>query len=107
MAPVALAFGVLPATGSAGWLSLVTASALIPMVAMLLVGGGIADPYRRDTILWLTSVCARRHRDPAHHRRGDHCDTAGHRGFPHAEFSELIGPTGQTVWQLAYRALAQ
>ncbi len=56
MAPVALAFGVLQATGSAAWLSLVTASVTVPMIATLLVGGGIADRYRRDTILLLTSV---------------------------------------------------
>ncbi|WP_275413214.1 MFS transporter [Actinoplanes philippinensis] len=58
MSPVALAFGVLEITGSAVWLSAVTAAALIPMVATMLLGGGVADRYRRDTVLRLTSVGA-------------------------------------------------
>ena len=58
MSPVALAFGVLKLTGSAAWLSAVTAAALVPMVATMLLGGGIADRYRRDSILRLTSLGA-------------------------------------------------
>jgi MFS family permease len=58
MSPVALAFGVLEATDSAAWLSAVTTAALVPMVATLLLGGGIADRYRRDTVLWVTSLGA-------------------------------------------------
>jgi MFS family permease len=58
MSPVALAFGVLAVTNSAAWLSAVTTAALVPMVATLLLGGGIADRYRRDTVLWLTSLGA-------------------------------------------------
>jgi predicted MFS family arabinose efflux permease len=58
MAPVALAFGVLELTGSASWLAAVITSALVPMLATLLLGGGIADRYRRDTVLWLTSLGA-------------------------------------------------
>jgi MFS family permease len=58
MSPVALAFGVLEVTGSAAWLSAVSTAALVPMVATLLLGGGIADRYRRDTVLFLTSVGA-------------------------------------------------
>jgi MFS family permease len=58
MSPLALAFGVLELTGSAAWLSAVTAAALIPMVATMLVGGAIADRYRRDTVLRLTSLGA-------------------------------------------------
>lgn len=58
MAPVALAFGVLEITDSAGWLSVVVAAALVPMVATMLLGGGIADRYRRDTVLRLTSLGA-------------------------------------------------
>ncbi|WP_371652029.1 MFS transporter [Streptomyces mirabilis] len=58
MAPVALAFGVLEVTDSAAWLSAVTTAALVPMVATLLLGGGIADRYRRDTVLCLTSLGA-------------------------------------------------
>ncbi|MEV6633359.1 MFS transporter [Actinoplanes sp. NPDC051470] len=58
MSPVALAFGVLELTGSAAWLSAVTASALVPMVATMLLGGAVADRYRRDTVLVLTSLGA-------------------------------------------------
>ncbi|WP_260615243.1 MFS transporter [Microbispora sp. KK1-11] len=58
MSPVALAFGVLEITGSAAWLSAVTTAALVPMVAMLLLGGGIADRYRRDTVLCLAGLGA-------------------------------------------------
>ncbi|MFE3270825.1 MFS transporter [Streptomyces sp. NPDC059215] len=58
MSPVALAFGVLEVTGSATWLSAVTAAALVPMVATLLLGGGIADRYRRDSVLVFTSLGA-------------------------------------------------
>ncbi|MEU0068794.1 MFS transporter [Streptomyces sp. NPDC006332] len=58
MSPVALAFGVLEVTDSAAWLSAVTTAALVPMLAMLLLGGGIADRYRRDTVLRLTSLGA-------------------------------------------------
>jgi MFS family permease len=58
MSPVALAFGVLALTDSAAWLSAVLAAALIPMVATMLLGGGIADRYRRDTVLRLTSLGA-------------------------------------------------
>jgi hypothetical protein len=58
MAPVALAFGVLEMTGSAAWLSAVTTAALVPMVATMLLGGGIADRYRRDVVLRHTSLGA-------------------------------------------------
>lgn len=58
MAPVALAFGVLEVTDSAVWLSAVTTATLVPMVATLLFGGGIADRNRRDTVLCLTSLGA-------------------------------------------------
>jgi MFS family permease len=58
MSPVALAFGVLEITDSAAWLSAVLAAALVPMVATMLVGGGLADRHRRDTILRLTSLGA-------------------------------------------------
>ena len=58
MSPVALAFGVLEITDSAAWLSAVTTAALVPMVATILLGGGIADRYRRDAVLRLTSLGA-------------------------------------------------
>ncbi|MFJ8405677.1 MFS transporter [Streptomyces microflavus] len=56
MAPVALAFGVLEVTGSATWLSLVLTASMVPMVATMILGGGIADRYRRDTVLRLASL---------------------------------------------------
>jgi MFS family permease len=58
MSPVALAFGVLELTDSAAWLSAVTTAALVPMVATMLLGGGIADRYRRDAVLRRTSLGA-------------------------------------------------
>jgi MFS family permease len=58
MSPVALAFGVLAVTDSAAWLSAVTTAALVPMVATMLLGGAIADRYRRDIVLRLTSLGA-------------------------------------------------
>ena len=58
MAPVALAFGVLEATSSAAWLSAVLAASMVPMIATMILGGGIADRYRRDTVLSLTGLGA-------------------------------------------------
>ncbi|MFI5908520.1 MFS transporter [Dactylosporangium sp. NPDC051541] len=58
MAPVALAFGVLGRTGSAGWVSAVVGTAMVATVATMLFGGGIADRYRRSTVLSLTSLGA-------------------------------------------------
>jgi MFS family permease len=58
MSPVALSFGVLEITGSGAWLSAVLAASVIPMVATMLIGGGIADRYRRDSVLHLTSLGA-------------------------------------------------
>lgn len=58
MSPVALAFAVLETTGSVAWLSAVTGVATVSTVATMLLGGGIADRYRRDTVLRLTSLGA-------------------------------------------------
>ncbi|WP_037063820.1 MFS transporter [Pseudonocardia acaciae] len=58
MAPVALAFGVLGATGNAAWLSAVLTASMVPMIATLIIGGGIADRYGRHLVLRLTSVGA-------------------------------------------------
>ncbi|WP_433040989.1 MFS transporter [Dactylosporangium sp. CS-033363] len=58
MSPVALAFGVLALTGSAFWVAAVTGTAMVATVATMLVGGGIADRYRRSTVLSLTSLGA-------------------------------------------------
>ncbi|WP_425246399.1 MFS transporter [Streptomyces sp. NEAU-NA10] len=58
MSPVALAFGVLEVTDSAAWLSAVLTASMVPMIATMILGGGIADRYRRDTVLSLTSLGA-------------------------------------------------
>jgi MFS family permease len=58
MAPVALAFGVLEVTGSATWLSAVLTASMVPMIATMIVGGGIADRYRRNLVLRLSSLGA-------------------------------------------------
>ncbi len=58
MSPVALAFAVLETTGSIAWLSAVTSVATVATVATMRLGGGIADRYRRDTVLRLTSLGA-------------------------------------------------
>lgn len=58
MAPVALAFGVLELTDSAVWLSAVITAAMVSMVATMILGGGIADRYRRDTVLRLAGLGA-------------------------------------------------
>jgi hypothetical protein len=39
MAPVALAFGVLELTDSAGWLSAVLTASMVAMIATLIIGG--------------------------------------------------------------------
>ncbi|MEU1707588.1 MFS transporter [Streptomyces sp. NPDC005706] len=54
MAPVALAFGVLDASGGVSALGIILAAHMVPMLAFLLVGGAIADTFPRRTIL----VCA-------------------------------------------------
>ncbi|MBO0882544.1 MAG: MFS transporter [Mycobacterium sp.] len=58
MSPVALAFGVLTITHSATWLSAVITAAMIPRIATTILGGGIADRYRRDSVLRHTSLGA-------------------------------------------------
>src|SRR4051812_34730683 len=58
MAPVALAFGVLALTGSAVWVSAVISTAMVARVATMLYGGGIADRYRRSTVLCLARLGA-------------------------------------------------
>lgn len=58
MAPVALAFGVLEVTGSATWLSAVLTASMVPLIATMIIGGGIADRYRRDLVLRLSSMGA-------------------------------------------------
>ncbi|MFD9500163.1 MFS transporter [Streptomyces sp. NPDC060035] len=58
MSPVALAFGVLEVTDSAVWLSAVLTASMVPMISMMILGGAIADRYRRDIVLRLSSLGA-------------------------------------------------
>jgi MFS family permease len=58
VAPIALAFAVLDLTGSAADLGLVVASRSIANVAVLLLGGVIADRLPRDVVLMGTSLAA-------------------------------------------------
>jgi len=56
MTPVALAFAVLQLTNSTRYLSYILSAEMIPMVSLLIVGGGIADRYRRDRLLVITNI---------------------------------------------------
>ena len=58
VAPIALAFAVLDLTGSAADLGLVVAARSVANVAVLLVGGVIADRMPRDVVLVGTSLAA-------------------------------------------------
>lgn len=58
MTPVALSFGVLRATGSTTDLGLVLAANTIPMVALLLVGGVVADRVPRRALLTFAHLVA-------------------------------------------------
>ncbi len=51
MAPVALAFGVLDASGSTSDLGVVLTAHMVPLLAFLLVGGAVADRLPRRTVL--------------------------------------------------------
>ncbi|MGV9302871.1 MFS transporter [Nonomuraea sp. NPDC004354] len=51
MAPVALAFGVLDASGSTSDLGVVLAAHMVPLLAFLLIGGAVADRIPRRTVL--------------------------------------------------------
>src|SRR5258705_893296 len=54
----ALASGLMGLPYCAAWVSVEPTAALVAMVAPMLLGGGIADRYRRDTVLRLTSLGA-------------------------------------------------
>jgi MFS family permease len=56
MVPVALAFAVLDATGSASALGLVLAAQALPLVSLLLVGGVFADRLPRRTVMLVADV---------------------------------------------------
>jgi MFS family permease len=51
MSPVALALAVLNASGRPGDLGIVLAAQIVPHLALLLVGGAVADRYSRRTVL--------------------------------------------------------
>ncbi|MFJ3990918.1 MFS transporter [Streptomyces sp. NPDC090032] len=51
MAPVALAFAVLDASGNGHDLGVVLAAHMVPLLAFLLVGGAVADRFSRRTVL--------------------------------------------------------
>ncbi|MGH3831531.1 MAG: MFS transporter [Pseudonocardiaceae bacterium] len=51
MAPVALAFAVLDASGSTSQLGVVLVARMVPLLAFLLVGGATADRFSRRTVL--------------------------------------------------------
>ncbi|MEV0069725.1 MULTISPECIES: MFS transporter [unclassified Amycolatopsis] len=56
MTPVALAFAVLDASPDSGDLGIVLASNMVPMLALLLVGGSVADRFPRDLVLRLANL---------------------------------------------------
>ncbi|WP_051217815.1 MFS transporter [Nocardioides insulae] len=56
MAPVALAFGVLALTDAPGALGAVLAAHMVPMVALLLAGGVIADRFGRRRVIQASNI---------------------------------------------------
>lgn len=56
MAPVAVAFAVLDASGSVSQLGAVLVARTVPMLVFLLIGGATADRYSRRTVLLVTNV---------------------------------------------------
>ncbi|MFC0673297.1 MFS transporter [Brachybacterium hainanense] len=58
MTPVALSFGVLRETGSTAALGLVLTASTVPMIALLLVGGVVADRVPRRALLTITHLVA-------------------------------------------------
>lgn len=56
MAPVALAFAVLDASGSSQDLGVVLAAHMLPLLALLLVGGAVADRSSRRNVLVATHL---------------------------------------------------
>lgn len=58
VAPVALAFAVLGASGSSRDLSLVLVARTVPLLLFLLIGGAVADRYSRSIVLALANLAA-------------------------------------------------
>jgi len=58
MTPLALAFAVLQVRGGEHLLGYILAAELVPEVLLVLIGGGIADRYRRDMLIRLANLGA-------------------------------------------------
>jgi MFS family permease len=58
MTPVALAFAVLGRSADPRWLAYVMAAQTIPLVALVVVGGGFADRYPRELVLRISNAGA-------------------------------------------------
>ncbi|WP_084729196.1 MFS transporter [Streptacidiphilus neutrinimicus] len=58
MAPVALAFAVLDASGRAGDLGIVLAARMLPLLGFLLIGGAVADRLPRRAVLVVSNLGA-------------------------------------------------
>lgn len=56
MAPVALAFAVLQIHGGAGALGVVLAASIVPQMALMLIGGAVADRNPQGRILVASHV---------------------------------------------------
>ena len=56
MAPVALAFAVLDASGSASDLGVVLVARMVPLLGFLLIGGATADRFSRRTVLVIANL---------------------------------------------------
>ena len=56
MAPIAMAFGVLELTGSAADTAIVIAAPTLGSIAVLLLGGVIADRTSRKRVMWIAEV---------------------------------------------------
>jgi len=56
MAPIAMAFGVLELTGSAADSAIVIAAPTLGSIAVLLVGGVIADRTSRKRVMWIAEL---------------------------------------------------
>lgn len=56
MAPVALAFAVLDASGNGTDLGIVLAAHMVPLLALLLIGGATADRFSRRSVLTISNL---------------------------------------------------
>ncbi len=56
MTPIALAFAVLKATNGQHLLGYILSAEIIPHILLLLVGGSVADRYRRDRLILISNL---------------------------------------------------